>query len=106
MQKKEQSFVGSKEWIGSIEISDYLNESLGVTCYIMHSIRGAEIASRSRELMEHFDKQGTPVMIGKQNTGCSLPAVNIPYWTPQVVTPWRTLYWECISQRKLVMFGS
>lgn len=32
---KEPSFVGSRQWIGSIEVQNVLNQSLGVTSKIM-----------------------------------------------------------------------
>lgn len=61
---KERSFVGSKQWIGAIELSYVLDEYLGVTCKIMTVNRGADIPSHARQLAAHFDSQGTPVMIG------------------------------------------
>ncbi|KAL2635471.1 hypothetical protein R1flu_006950 [Riccia fluitans] len=61
---KEASFVGSKEWIGAIELSFVLDKLLGVSCKILNVPTGADMPSYCRQLALHFETQGTPVMIG------------------------------------------
>ncbi|KAL9228409.1 hypothetical protein vseg_003995 [Gypsophila vaccaria] len=61
---KDPSFIGSREWIGAIELSYVLDKLLGVTCKVMTLRSGAEFPERCRELALHFENQGTPVMIG------------------------------------------
>ncbi|CAA6659621.1 unnamed protein product [Spirodela intermedia] len=61
---KEPSFVGSREWIGAIELSFVLDKLLGVSCKIMNVRSGVELPEKCRELALHFETQGTPVMIG------------------------------------------
>ncbi|XP_007232859.3 ufm1-specific protease 2 [Astyanax mexicanus] len=61
---KEPPFVGSRQWIGSIEVQAVLNQLLGVTSKILFVSRGSELASKGRELANHFDTMGTPIMIG------------------------------------------
>ncbi|XP_064481423.1 ufm1-specific protease 2-like [Ornithodoros turicata] len=61
---KPSSFVGSKQWIGSMEVGYCLNNLLGVESKTLCVNAGAEMSSRARELMAHFDTQGTPIMIG------------------------------------------
>ncbi|XP_032420176.1 ufm1-specific protease 2 [Xiphophorus hellerii] len=61
---KQASFVGSRQWIGSIEVQAVLNHLLGVTSKIMFVSQGSELASKGRELANHFMTEGTPVMIG------------------------------------------
>uniref|UniRef100_A0A4W6C3P3 Ufm1-specific protease 2 n=1 Tax=Lates calcarifer TaxID=8187 RepID=A0A4W6C3P3_LATCA len=61
---KQPSFVGSRQWIGSIEVQAVLNQLLGVTSKIMFVSQGSELASKGRELANHFLTEGTPVMIG------------------------------------------
>ncbi|XP_037277005.2 UFM1 specific peptidase 2 [Rhipicephalus microplus] len=61
---KPSSFVGSKQWIGSQEVGFVLNRLLGVEYRTMFVSSGAELPTKSRELMAHFEKHGTPVMIG------------------------------------------
>ncbi|KAK1295125.1 putative Ufm1-specific protease [Acorus calamus] len=61
---KEAPFVGSREWIGAIELSFVLDKLLGVTCKILNVRSGADLPEKCRELALHFDTQGTPIMIG------------------------------------------
>ncbi|KAL7841033.1 hypothetical protein SRHO_G00247240 [Serrasalmus rhombeus] len=61
---KEPRFVGSRQWIGSIEVQAVLNQLLGVTSKILFVSRGSELASKGRELANHFETVGTPIMIG------------------------------------------
>ncbi|XP_070554654.1 ufm1-specific protease 2-like [Ptychodera flava] len=61
---KPAKFVGSRQWIGSIEVSTCLNQLFDVTSKIMFVSNGAELANKGRELAVHFQTQGTPIMIG------------------------------------------
>ncbi|XP_058840260.1 probable Ufm1-specific protease 2 [Topomyia yanbarensis] len=61
---KPSSFVGSRQWIGSTEVSMCLNEFVKVDSKIMHVSSGEEMATKGSELVYHFDTQGTPIMIG------------------------------------------
>uniref|UniRef100_A0A3Q0SRY3 Ufm1-specific protease 2 n=1 Tax=Amphilophus citrinellus TaxID=61819 RepID=A0A3Q0SRY3_AMPCI len=61
---KQASFVGSRQWIGSIEVQAVLNHLLEITSKIMFVSQGSELASKGRELANHFLTEGTPVMIG------------------------------------------
>lgn len=61
---KQPSFVGSRQWIGSIEVQAVLNQLLNVTSKIMFVSQGSELASKGRELANHFLSEGTPIMIG------------------------------------------
>ncbi|CAH2300369.1 ufm1-specific protease 2 isoform X1 [Pelobates cultripes] len=61
---KPANFVGSRQWIGSIEVQLVLNQILGVTSKIMFVSQGTELSTRGRELVNHFTSEGTPVMIG------------------------------------------
>ncbi|XP_021564645.1 ufm1-specific protease 2 isoform X2 [Carlito syrichta] len=61
---KPATFVGSRQWIGSIEVQLVLNQLIGVTSKILFVSQGSEMASKGRELANHFQTEGTPVMIG------------------------------------------
>lgn len=52
--------MGSKQWIGALELSYVLDSLLGVTCRILDVQTGAELPSKARELAHHFDTQGAP----------------------------------------------
>lgn len=64
-QDKGEEFVGSRQWIGSFEVSMCLEHLLGVTSKIMFVSTGAEMRAKGRDLLHHFQTQGTPIMIGK-----------------------------------------
>ncbi|CAH1777301.1 unnamed protein product [Owenia fusiformis] len=64
IKDKEASFVGSRKWIGSMEVSYVLDRLLEVQCKIMFVQSGADLANKGRELAMHFSIQGTPIMIG------------------------------------------
>ncbi|XP_054422132.1 ufm1-specific protease 2 [Pteronotus mesoamericanus] len=61
---KPATFVGSRQWIGSIEVQLALNHLMGVTSKILFVSQGSEMASQGRALAQHFQREGTPVMIG------------------------------------------
>lgn len=61
---KQQEFIGSRQWIGAIELGFVLDTLLGVTCKVITVASGADMPSKAREIAHHFDTQGTPIMIG------------------------------------------
>ncbi|KAJ3671714.1 hypothetical protein LUZ60_007793 [Juncus effusus] len=61
---KDRSFIGSRDWIGAIELSFVLDKLLGVSCKIINVRSGDELPEKCRELANHFQTQGTPIMIG------------------------------------------
>lgn len=61
---KDPSFIGSREWIGAIELSFVLDKLLGLSCKVINVASGVELPERCRELAFHFENQGTPIMIG------------------------------------------
>jgi Ufm1-specific protease 2 len=61
---KPKTFIGSRLWIGSTEVSICLNTFMNVDSKIMHVGSGGDLASKGAELAFHFETQGTPIMIG------------------------------------------
>ncbi|KAK6626156.1 hypothetical protein RUM43_006462 [Polyplax serrata] len=61
---KQRSFVGSRQWIGSTEVSFVLDTLLGVSSRIVNVSSGEEMTMKGGELSHHFKTQGTPIMIG------------------------------------------
>ena len=61
---KPASFVGSKTWIGSQEVGYCLDAFGGITSRFIFVSQGGQVPNHARDLMEHFEQQGTPVMIG------------------------------------------
>uniref|UniRef100_A0A0K0ETJ2 Ufm1-specific protease n=1 Tax=Strongyloides stercoralis TaxID=6248 RepID=A0A0K0ETJ2_STRER len=61
---KDSSFVGSKQWIGSTEISFCLDSMLGISSRILSVNSGSQINELAREILFHFKNNGAPIMIG------------------------------------------
>ena len=61
---KDKSLIGSNGWIGAVEVNLVLNELLGIESQIIFCPSGKDISSKGRELIYHFQNNGTPVMIG------------------------------------------
>ncbi|KAI5703100.1 hypothetical protein M8J75_007665 [Diaphorina citri] len=64
IQDKPPKFLGSRDWIGSTEVSFVLDTLLGVTSRILSVAANETLLSRVHELSRHFETHGTPVMIG------------------------------------------
>ncbi len=54
---KQRSFVGSKQWIGAIELGFILDTLLGISCKVITVSSGADMPSKAREIAHHFDTQ-------------------------------------------------
>ncbi|XP_022693071.1 ufm1-specific protease 2-like isoform X1 [Varroa jacobsoni] len=61
---KESSFIGSKQWIGSQEVSFVLNQLMKIDSKIISVPSGSELPFKAQNLITHFETHGTPVMIG------------------------------------------
>lgn len=61
---KPAKFVGSRQWIGSTEVSFVLETKLGIDSKIINVNSGAELAEKGYDLQDHFERNGSPVMIG------------------------------------------
>ena len=57
---KPRSFVGSRQWVGAIELGFVLDTLLGVTCRVITVSAGADMPSKAREIAHHFDTQVQP----------------------------------------------
>ncbi|CAI5727947.1 unnamed protein product [Hyaloperonospora brassicae] len=64
MGDKPARFKGSTEWIGSVEVGYVLDELFGVTFRSLSVSSGTQLPDVARELLWHFESQGTPVMMG------------------------------------------
>ena len=61
---KENSFIGSRQWIGSTEVGFVLERACEIQSKFLSVSTGDEMTSKGRELVHHFKTQGTPIMIG------------------------------------------
>ena len=56
--------MGSKQWVGAIELGYILDELLGVTAKVINVSSGLDLPAKAREIALHFDSIGSPIMIG------------------------------------------
>jgi len=61
---KQQNFVGSRQWIGSVELGFCLETMMGVGSRILSCKSGEELGEHARAIIFHFENNGSPVMIG------------------------------------------
>ncbi|KAG7204683.1 hypothetical protein KM043_005097 [Ampulex compressa] len=61
---KPSSFIGSRQWIGSMEVGFVLETLLGAKIKVLCASTGDEVSTLAPDLLHHFQTQGTPVMIG------------------------------------------
>lgn len=61
---KEKSFVGSHQWIGSVELGYCLENMAGIASRLITTNSGTEVGENARKIAEHFQKEGSPIMIG------------------------------------------
>ncbi|CEF63503.1 Ufm1-specific protease 2 [Strongyloides ratti] len=61
---KDASFVGSRQWIGSTEISFCLDSMLGISSRILSVNSGSQMNELAREILFHLKNNGAPIMIG------------------------------------------
>ncbi|XP_014666468.1 PREDICTED: ufm1-specific protease 2-like [Priapulus caudatus] len=61
---KPKTFIDSRQWIGSSEVSFVLDHLLQVTSKLLFVNAGSEMGTKARELAVHFQVHGTPIMIG------------------------------------------
>lgn len=61
---KPKELLGSKEWIGALEVMLVLDIYCGIQSKILNVTSGSDLESKGRELARHFQEEGTPVMIG------------------------------------------
>jgi len=55
---KEPAFIGSKQWVGAVELSFVLDQLLGVSSRIITVSKGSELPTKAREIAHHLDTQG------------------------------------------------
>ena len=64
VKDKDSSIIGSQKWIGAFEGHIILSEQLKIECKILFCTSGSEIKAKAREIANHFENVGSPIMIG------------------------------------------
>lgn len=61
---KPTSFVGSRDWIGAMEVFYVLDSLFNVPCKILHVSSEDQLKSHSEEIVKYFDSFGGLIMMG------------------------------------------
>lgn len=61
---KSSSFIGSREWIGSIEVSYAIDYFYKVQCRIIHARNINDLKLQADNIVNHFKEFGSPLMMG------------------------------------------
>ncbi|XP_069688479.1 ufm1-specific protease 1 [Periplaneta americana] len=64
LEDKPSSFLGSRDWIGSFEVCLVVDHLYNVPSKIIHVMKGSELHLHVSSLVEHFNKFGSPLMMG------------------------------------------
>lgn len=64
VEDKDKSFIGSREWIGSLEVSIVLNQLYEVLSKIIHISSGKMLIDQVDNIKRHFEEFGSPIMMG------------------------------------------
>ncbi|KNC54032.1 Ufm1-specific protease 2 [Thecamonas trahens ATCC 50062] len=75
---REAEFIGSSQWIGSMEVGTVLTAHYGVVYKILSVPSGAHVLDYVEPLMAHFAQHGSPVMIGGGVLAYTLLGVAVP----------------------------
>ena len=75
---KPSSFLHSREWIGSFEIGYFLAEQYNIEWKNLHLASANDLSSNrvAKQISEHFDKQGTPIMLGGGNLAYTILGID------------------------------
>ncbi|TPP61818.1 Ufm1-specific protease 2 [Fasciola gigantica] len=90
---KPKSFIGSRQWIGSLELSFCLDEMYGIQCRLLPVAQGSQMTSTAAiVLSQHFASGGGPVMIGGGQLAHTIIGVQLPDTSIPGVKPSPTRY--------------
>ncbi|ELT96809.1 hypothetical protein CAPTEDRAFT_205141 [Capitella teleta] len=76
---KPQSIIGSRDWIGSIEVAMVIDTLYDVPCKILHIDKGSNIHEHKEELKRHFAEKGSPIMMGGSTDSASKGILGVCY---------------------------
>ncbi|CAD5110923.1 DgyrCDS282 [Dimorphilus gyrociliatus] len=71
MNDKAPSFIGSKTWIGSIEVAMCVDYFYDTSCKIVHIKQGSDLKNFLPTIINHFEKYGCPIMMGGDSDNAS-----------------------------------
>ncbi|KYQ51702.1 Ufm1-specific protease 1 [Trachymyrmex zeteki] len=64
VEDKDKTFIGSREWIGSFEVSIVLNQLYEALSKIIYVSSGKGLIDQVDKIKRHFEQFGSPIMMG------------------------------------------
>ncbi|KAL0820340.1 hypothetical protein ABMA28_006240 [Loxostege sticticalis] len=64
LEDKPKSFMNSRQWIGSFEVCLVIDKLYDIPCKIVHVNKGEELQTIVDTLVAHFERFGSPIMMG------------------------------------------
>ncbi|XP_063366745.1 ufm1-specific protease 1 [Cydia amplana] len=64
LEDKPRSFLGSRQWIGSFEVCLVIDKLYDIPSKIVHVNKGDNLGTIVDTLKTHFEKFGSPIMMG------------------------------------------
>lgn len=61
---KPANFIGSREWIGSFEAMIIIDTLYDIPCRMLHCPPGSGLLTNQKTVLEHFESNGGPIMMG------------------------------------------
>nr|XP_042898386.1 probable Ufm1-specific protease 1 isoform X2 [Parasteatoda tepidariorum] len=61
---KEDDFIESKEWIGTVEVAYVIDHIYEIPCRIMHNRSLKDLKDQANNILQHFEEYGSPIMMG------------------------------------------
>ncbi|XP_067950632.1 acylglycerol kinase, mitochondrial-like [Watersipora subatra] len=77
MGDKDASFLGSKQWIGSVEVGLVVDKLFDVPCKILHVQSGSQLYLHIPELITHFSNRKSPIMMGGESDTSSKGIIGV-----------------------------
>ncbi|KAF6039841.1 UFSP1 [Bugula neritina] len=74
---KEKGFIGSKEWIGSVEVGLVIDKLYDIPCKILHVSNGYQFNSHIQEIRNHFLSNQSVLMMGGESDTSSKGIVGL-----------------------------
>ncbi|KAH9525018.1 putative Ufm1-specific protease 1 [Bulinus truncatus] len=105
IEDQPNSFLHSKQWIGSVEICLCLDVFCDMPCKIMHIEKGSMFDKYLKDIFNHFDKIGAPIMMGGETDNSSKGIIGIRLKNPALLIADPHYFGSLNSAKQLLDLG-
>ncbi|XP_029649289.1 ufm1-specific protease 1 [Octopus sinensis] len=102
MGDKPASFLGSKQWIGSLEVAMCLDYFYDVPGKILHVTDGYSLSNHLEELDWHFQNFGSPIMMGGDDDNSSKGIFGVSRASQALLVLDPHFYGKSVTEEKLI----